>query len=277
MVLRRLRSLDKRFLGNSDFFEKYKETINTYIKKGYARKMTKEETINTSNKTWYLPHQSVFHPQKQGKVRVVFDATAKYKDKSLSKELFTGPGLLNSLVAVLLRFRNHKTALVGDGEAIFHQVRVKLSRKDAIWFLWADSHFKDPTKIDTYQTLVYIFGATDSPCCANFAVKCVARVNKERYSTVTGESILKSLYADDLLRSAITTEEPVNLTKEIADVTQRRGFRLTNLIWNDKNIMNSMSVAEGAKSFQTASFTTSMSEPLGLNGMLRRMFSPLTH
>ena len=53
------------------------ETINTYIKEGYPRKMTKEETINTSDKTWYLPHHPVFHTQKPGKVRVVFDTTEK--------------------------------------------------------------------------------------------------------------------------------------------------------------------------------------------------------
>ena len=138
MALRRLRSLHKRFLGNPDFFEKYKETVNTYIKESYTRKMTKEETINTSDKTWYLPDHSVFHPQKPEKVRVVFHATAKYKGKNLNKELFTGPDLPNSLVGVLLRFRNHKTALVEDVEAIFHQVRVKPSDRDALRFLWAD-------------------------------------------------------------------------------------------------------------------------------------------
>ena len=45
MALRRPRSLHKRFLGNPDLHEKYKVAINTYIKEGYARKMTKEETI----------------------------------------------------------------------------------------------------------------------------------------------------------------------------------------------------------------------------------------
>ena len=100
MVLRR--SLHKRFLRNPSLFEKYKETINTYIKEGYARKMTKEETINTSDKTQYLPHHPVFHPEKPEKMRVVLDAATKYKGKSLNKELFTGPDLTNSLVSVLL-------------------------------------------------------------------------------------------------------------------------------------------------------------------------------
>ena len=138
MTLRRLRSLHKQFLGNPDLFEKYKKTINTYIKEGYARKMTKEETMNTSDKTWYLPHHPVFHSQKSGKVQVVFDAAAKYKGKSLNKELFTATDLLNSLVGVLLRFQDHKIALVGDLEAMFSQVRVKPSDRDALRFLWAD-------------------------------------------------------------------------------------------------------------------------------------------
>ena len=63
MALRRLKSLHKRFLGNPDLSEKYKETINTYIKEGYARRMTKEKTINASDKTCYLPHHPVFDSQ----------------------------------------------------------------------------------------------------------------------------------------------------------------------------------------------------------------------
>ena len=118
---------------------------------------------------------------------------------------------------------------------MFHQVRVKSSDRDSLWFLWADSPFEDPTKIDTYQMLVHIFGATDSPCCANFAMKCVARDNKERCSRVASESILKSFYADDLLKPVITTEEAVNLAKEISDVMWHGGFRLTKFISNNKD------------------------------------------
>ena len=73
----------------------------------------------------------------------------------------TGPDLLYRLVGVLHQFRNQKVALVGDMEAMFHQVRVKPSDRDALRFLWADSPFQDLTKIGTYQMLVHIFGATD--------------------------------------------------------------------------------------------------------------------
>ena len=245
--MRRLRFLPKRFLGNLDLSVKYKEAISTYIKEGYARKMTKEETIITSEKTWYLPHHPVFHPQKPGKVQLVVVAAAKCKGKSLNKELFNGSDLLHSLVGVLLQFRNNKIALVGDVEAMFHQVRVKPSERDALWLLWADSPFEEPTKINTYQMLAHIFGATDSPCCANFAMKCAARDNKEKCSSVASESILKSFYADALLKSVITTEEAINLAKEISDVMRRGGFRLTKFISNHKDTMNSIPLAERAK------------------------------
>ena len=130
---------------------------------------------------------------------------------------------------------------------MFHQVRVKPSDRDVLRFLWADSPFKDLTKIDTDQMLVHIFGATDSPCCANFAMKCAARDNKEKCSSVASESILKSFYADALLKSVITTEEAINLAKEISDVMRRGGFRLTKFISNHKDTMNSIPLAERAK------------------------------
>ena len=115
--------------------------------------------------------------------------------------------------------------------------------------------------------LVHIFGATDSPCFANFVVKGVARDNKERCNRAASESILKSFYADDLLKSVISTEEAVNLAKEISDVMRRGGFRLTNFISNDKDTMDSIPVAERAKSFQTASFDGDINErTLGVKG-----------
>ena len=61
--------------------------------------------------------------------------------------------------------------------------------------------------------LVHTFPRTDSLSCANFAVKCVARDNKERCNRVASESIQKSFYVDDLLKSVITTDEAVKVMR----------------------------------------------------------------
>ena len=86
--------------------------------------------------------------------------------------------MLNSLIGVLLRFRNNKIAIVTDDEAMFHQVMVKPSDCDSLQLLWVDTPDEN-SKVETYQMLVLIFGATGFPCCANFAVKTVARGNSE--------------------------------------------------------------------------------------------------
>ena len=44
-------------------------------------------------------------------------------------------------------------------------------------------------------------------------MKCVARDNKEGCSRAASESILKSFYAHDVLKSVITKEKAVNLAK----------------------------------------------------------------
>ena len=54
---------------------------------------------------WYVPHHDVYHPHKPGKIRVVFDCSAKFVGLSLNSMLYKGPDLTNSFVGVLTRFR----------------------------------------------------------------------------------------------------------------------------------------------------------------------------
>jgi hypothetical protein len=51
--------------------------------------------------TWYLPHHAIFHPAKPGKIRIVFDAAAKFEDSSLNDNLSQGPILTNEIVKCL--------------------------------------------------------------------------------------------------------------------------------------------------------------------------------
>ena len=74
----RLRHLKRRLDRDKDLHEKYSSAISSYVTKGHARKLTKEEAKRRSNKTWYLPHHPVISPNKPGKVRVVFHAAAGF-------------------------------------------------------------------------------------------------------------------------------------------------------------------------------------------------------
>ena len=62
----------------------------------------------------FLPHHGVSHPRKPGKLRVVFDGSARYMSLSLNELLLQGPDFINSLCGVLCRFRKEPVAFVCD-------------------------------------------------------------------------------------------------------------------------------------------------------------------
>ena len=79
----RLHHLKRRLERDAQLRENYRLVINAYIAMGHARKLTREEAEKQSDKTWYFPHHPVVSPNKPGKLRVVFDAAAKFSETSL--------------------------------------------------------------------------------------------------------------------------------------------------------------------------------------------------
>ena len=54
----------------------------------------------------------------------------------MNDKLLQGPDLTNSLVGVLARFRQETVTVLGDIEAMFHQVKVAPEDCNALRFLW---------------------------------------------------------------------------------------------------------------------------------------------
>ena len=132
----RLQHLKRRFLRDPELEVKYRAVIEDCVTKGYARKLTKEEAASVSKTTWFLPHHPVSNPNKPGKVRVVFDAAARFSGTSLNEQLLQGPSLTNDLSGVLIRFREEEIAFSADIEGMFYQTRVTPSDTDSLRFLW---------------------------------------------------------------------------------------------------------------------------------------------
>ena len=59
----------------------------------------------------------MYHPKKPGKIRVVFDCSAEFKEVSLNKNLMKGPDLTNQIVGVLTRFYEEPVVIVGAIES----------------------------------------------------------------------------------------------------------------------------------------------------------------
>ena len=89
-----------------------------------------ESTIN------YVPHTGIYHSRKLGKIRVMFDRSAKFGSVSLNDYLLTGPNVMNGMVGVLCRFRKEEVALAADIQSIFCLFLVKEKDRDVLRFLW---------------------------------------------------------------------------------------------------------------------------------------------
>jgi len=91
--------------------------------------------MRSDGKVWYFPHHGVCHPKKTDKIRVVFDCATTNKGVALNNVLLLGPDLTSSLVGVLLRFRQKQIGIMGDIEAMFHQVKSAQGRPGLFTFL----------------------------------------------------------------------------------------------------------------------------------------------
>ena len=244
MAVSRLHCTEKKLKKNPELAKKYQDVISDYVAKGHARKMTPEEAKITSSKMWYLPHHAVLNPNKPGKVRVVFDAASRFDGVSLNDKLLTGPDLLNNLVGILIRFRSGKIGVMADVEQMFHQVGVCEEDRDSLRFLWRD--LDETRKPDEYQMTVHVFGAVDSPCCANYALQRAALDQQGKFSEDAILAVKRNFYVDDLLTSKPNPDEATNLAKELIEILATGGFRLTKWMSNSREVLTAIPSCEVA-------------------------------
>ena len=117
--------LKKRLGKNPELLNDYKGFVQDIVTKGYAQKVPEHsKESDCEGNSWFIPHHGVYHPHKPGKIRVVFDCSARFKGSSLNDLLMKGPDLTNSLLGVLTIFRQDHVAVMADIQEMFHQVRV---------------------------------------------------------------------------------------------------------------------------------------------------------
>ena len=220
-ALVQLKSLERRLGKDTDLKNSYSQTIQDDFSKGYIAEVDKTDCFRTDNpREWYLPHHPVVHPHKPGKVRRVLNGAAKFHGFSLNNALLTGPDLLQSLIHVLLRFRQYPYAVSADIEGMFLQVGVISKDRPSLRFLWRE----DPsTPVKVYQYERHIFGSKDSPTCANYALKRTAADNRSAFPEAA-RSVENHFYMDDYLESSRTVEEATRKAQDLTELLILGGF-----------------------------------------------------
>ena len=228
-----LKSLEKRLAKDEDIREKYTSTIKDDLNKGYVIEVTDAHKVeNRSDKEWYLSHHPVLKSNKPGKVRRVLNGAAKFHGGSLNTSLLTGPDLLQNLIYVPFRFRQHPYAVSADIEGMFLQVGVLSSDHPSLSFLLRE----DPTtNIVVYQNTLHILGAKDSPTCSNYSLQRTARDNAKCYPEAA-KAFFENFYMDNYLDSVESPEKAINRSKELVHLLHLGRFKLTKFVSNVLNL-----------------------------------------
>lgn len=240
---RRLSQLVERFKKDSKLKEEYFQFMDEVIKSGHAEPVLEDSA--SENGAWYLPHFSVYHPKKQ-KLRVVFDASVKFKDKCLNEELLAGPDHVNNLVGILLRFRTKPIGISCDIEKMFHNFKVTKQHRDFLRFLWVDP---DLSTVKEYRMTVHLFGATSSPGVATFALRKLATqasVDKSKAS----KFIIRDFYVDDGITSVSSVPEAIQLVQDATELCASANLRLHKFVSNSREVLQSFPTTEIVKEAQ---------------------------
>lgn len=248
-ALHRLNQLKRRLKGDSVFRDHYCSFMRDMINHGYAERVPVESLDRNDGKVFYIPHHGVYNPKKPGKIRVVFDCSAQFKDESLNKHLLQGPDLTNKLVGVLCRFRKERVAVLCDIEQMFFQFRVSPDNRDLLRFLWWETEDFDSEPI-VFRMCVHLFGATSSPGCANFGLKQIATDFEEEFGADVANFVKRDFYVDDGITSRPSETEAMDLIVQSRNMLAKGGLRLHKFLSSSKDLLQQIPPDDRAKGFE---------------------------
>jgi len=256
VALNRLRK-NRIGLLKRGLFDQYNEEIQKLLNEGYAEEVPAGGP--SGDRVWYLPHQAVVTDKKPGKLRVVFDCAARYMGESLNDKCLQGPNFTNKLLDVLLRFRQDPYVIVGDVQAMYYQVMIPQSQRDALRFLWYRGD-----QVVHYRMTRHVFGGVWCSSSSGFALLRTVSDNPGFPAEVVN-TVKESFYVDDCLRSLPDKELVPVVLQGTKELLSKGGFSLTKFMVNDPELMQLIPESDRAKEFSLVKDGSVNSRALGVN------------
>jgi hypothetical protein len=201
-----LRSLQSRL--NPEEHEAYERNISGMVERG----IVEVETVK-DHPGYHMPHHGVW---RNGKLRIVYNASSPTPERSLNALLDAGPNLLPLLLDVLLRFRLRPYSAISDVEAAFHQMALHPDDRPFVRFLWGEI---------VYRFRRVPFGLNCGPAMLHTVVRQHVD-NFYKDEEPLRDQIQKSLYCDNLIASFDTEPEAEIFQQEAIRCFAAAGMKL---------------------------------------------------
>ncbi|XP_065094876.1 uncharacterized protein LOC135715620 [Ochlerotatus camptorhynchus] len=243
-ALDRYKKLENRLERHPDIKEPYHAFMKEYVDMRHMRRLTTTELQAEANgvgqrKVFYLPHHAVIKESSTTtKVRVVFDASARTDSGySLNDVLLKGPVIQDNLLNLLIRFRKHEVALVGDVEKMYRQV---LQDANDTLRLRIFFRFTKDDPIDVYELLTITYGLTPSSFLATRALQQLAE-DEGVEGTKARLTLQKDFYVDDYIRGSTNVVETIELRKNLTSLMAKGGFPIRKWCSNQPEVLSGIS------------------------------------
>ena len=240
---RRLGGLMKRLSQNPEQLRLYNSVIQEQLQQGVVE-IVPEPAEHGEGKLHYLPHHGVFrHDKRTTKLRVVYDASARTDGPSLNDCLYTGPNFGQNILEILLRFRMHKVALVGDVEKAFLMISVAKSDRDVLRFLWVPDVNQPHEDIVVMRFTRVVFGVSASPFLLNATID--HHMNK---LCPTDQQFVdkfrRSIYVDDVATSSTNVQSAYEFYKKSKQHLAKASFNLRKFGSNSAELRRKIEESE---------------------------------
>ncbi|XP_070196629.1 uncharacterized protein [Littorina saxatilis] len=224
-------------------------------------------SVEDETKAWYLPLFGVYHPKKPDKIRGVFDSSATFEGVCLNDMMYSGPDLTNSLIGILLRFRQNACPMTADIEQMFYQFFVDESHRDYLRFFWhKDNDFDKP--LIEYRMCVHVFGNSPSPAVAAYGL----RKTVESSAKDVKKYVSDDFYIDDGVTSVPDSETAVNLMQRTkTDLLEKGGLKLHKIASSDREFLKAFDTGDLSEELQSIDLSDT-SVPLPVHSCLGLMW-----
>ena len=177
LCLNRLQKLKKRLRKIPQLLNEYNKVFDEYLNLGIIEKVKNEGIVGEAV---YLPHKEVIKEDRSiRKLRIVFDASAKFNGtSSLNEVLYKGPCLNADLYSLLLKFGIYPIAITADIEKAYLQISINEEHRDFLRFLWYSDLSEDI--ISKHRFIRVIFGVTS----LQFLLNDIVQLHGSKYEKI---------------------------------------------------------------------------------------------
>ena len=224
----------------------YNEQMYDMLDRGVIVEIKKEEDECYNGPVFHVSHHDVRKPNSSSTpIRLVINSSLRYLGLSPNDVWIQCPNQLNDMWGILIRFRAHKIALVGDIKKMYNSIHTTSTEKHMRRILWRFGN-KDE-EFTTYGVDQVMFGDRPAATITAIAIRETAEIYKN-IDEVAAEKIKEDTYVDDIATGVDEESELAVLKNNMKAILGKAGLEAHEFVRSGDNSEETLALLGSGKS-----------------------------